>query len=169
MAARGKAKSASLLFLEKQMKIDEKKLKAERDYDPMRWFQLVSDSQMFDLLYFDGKSAQLSISDTILFDSGAAIKSWLFNPQKKLKKKYTTILRKNKEHISSPDVLLKDLAGMSSEDAYSHKVDPQAYMNVGLPSSQAELDFFIRTKGRSVRSFDTTTSNDTFSSTSKGS
>jgi hypothetical protein len=45
-----------------------------------------------------------------------AVKLWIFNPQKKLKKKYTTILKKNKENLINVETLMKNYCGRYVED-----------------------------------------------------
>lgn len=131
-----KAKTASSFFLHKQSVGDDKPKKRVGDPD-MKWYKLVSDTQMFELLYFQGKSASLTITDTVLFDPSRprsqvsnSVKYWLFNPQKRLKKKYTTILRKNKDSIATSEIFIREFTGMTADELFIQKTTAESIQKV---------------------------------------
>ena len=131
-----KAKTASSFYLNQLAGGDDKAKKRVGDPD-MKWFKLVSETQMFEMLYFQGKSASLTITDTVLFDSSSrrsqasnSVKYWLFNPQKKLKKKYTTILRKNKDSISTSEIFVREFTGMTADELFIQKTTAENIQKV---------------------------------------
>jgi 5-formaminoimidazole-4-carboxamide-1-beta-D-ribofuranosyl 5'-monophosphate synthetase len=64
-----RAKNAAEFYQAKQAAIEEE-LMTKGTSNEKRIFELVSDTQMFEMLYFNGKSAPITITDTLIFDSG---------------------------------------------------------------------------------------------------
>lgn len=61
-------KTAANIFKEKLKKQEESQHQPE-----FKWFRLVSDSQFYELLYFHGKSAPITIGDTLIFEQGRSL------------------------------------------------------------------------------------------------
>lgn len=64
-----RSKTAALFFQGKQAEIEDQHYNKNNTKE-RRLYELTSDTQMFDLLYFNGKSAPLTITDTLVFEPG---------------------------------------------------------------------------------------------------